>query len=313
MKEYKYILEPYNGQNTRFLCPNNCKKQDKTFTRYIDKTTNKYVHISVGRCNRESKCGYNYTPKQYFQDNGFLNQSAYFKLSSTQNFVAKKQISYIPDYQFKNSLRGYESNCFINYLIKLFGVEITNQLISKYFIGTSKYWFGSTVFWQVDENNSVRAGKIMLYDPVIGRRIKKPYNYINWVHKVLKYSNFELGQCLFGEHLLKDKAKVIALVESEKTAIICSVYFPQFIWMAIGSLNNLNVAKVEVLKNRFGVLFPDLNGFDKWNKKVKELSKIAEFKVSDLLERKATKEEKQLGLDLADYLIRFDYTEFNNS
>jgi hypothetical protein len=28
-----------------------------------------HIHPSVGRCNRESNCGYHYTPKQYFQVN----------------------------------------------------------------------------------------------------------------------------------------------------------------------------------------------------------------------------------------------------
>ena len=58
------------------------------------------------------------------------------------------------------------------------------------------------------------------------------------------------------------------------------------------------------------VLFPDLNGFEKWSNKAKELSTLASFTISDLLERKATATEKQQGLDLADYLIRFDYRQF---
>jgi len=56
--------------------------------------------------------------------------------------------------------------------------------------------------------------------------------------------------------------------------------------------------------------FPDLNGFDKWSSKAKELSHLAVFTVSDLLERKATEAEKKQGFDLADYLIKFDYKEF---
>lgn len=75
--------------------------------------------------------------------------------------------------------------------------------------------------------------------------------------------DFELKQCLFGEHLLRDKAKPIAIVESEKTAIIASVYLPQFIWLAVGSLTNLNAEKCSVLKGRTVTLFPDLNGFEK--------------------------------------------------
>ena len=119
-----------------------------------------------------------------------------------------------------------------------------------------------------------------------------------------------MKQCLFGEHLLKDKTKSIAIVESEKTAVIASVYLPQFIWLAVGSLTNLTNEKCRVLAGRTVILFPDLNGFEKWSNKAKELSHITIFTVSDLLERKATDAERKQGLDLADYLIKFNYREF---
>jgi hypothetical protein len=115
---------------------------------------------------------------------------------------------------------------------------------------------------------------------------------------------------LVGSHLLIDKTKPVAIFESEKSAIIASVYLPQFICLAVGSLNNLNAEKCSILKGRSVTLFPDLNGFDKWSSKAKELSHLANFTVSDLLERKATPAERKQGLDLADYLIKFDYRAF---
>jgi hypothetical protein len=115
---------------------------------------------------------------------------------------------------------------------------------------------------------------------------------------------------LFGEHLLIDKTKPVAIVESEKTAVIASVYLPQFVWVAVGSLTNLNAEKCSILKGRTVTLFPDLNGFDKWSSKAKELSHLATFTVSDLLERKATEAERKQGFDLADYLIKYDYKAF---
>jgi len=118
---------------------------------------------------------------------------------------------------------------------------------------------------------------------------------------------------LFGEHLLIDKTKPVAIVESEKTAVIASVYLPQFIWVAVGSLTNLNTEKCIILKGRTVTLFPDLNGFEKWSIKAKELSQLANITVSNLLERKATECEKRQGLDLADYLLKYDYNEFIHS
>jgi rubredoxin len=305
----RYILQKYNGLKTRFDCPK-CNGK-KTFTRYIDTETNKHIHPTVGRCNRESNCGYHYTPKQYFRDNNISFDTSQFKAYKPQPFTSQpKPVSFIPVEIFKDSLKGYANNHFINYLINLFGEDITKELIERYFIATSKIWNGATVFWQIDKQGNIRTGKIMLYSPSNGKRVKEPHIYINWVHKVLKWSDFELKQCLFGEHLLVDESKPVAIVESEKTAIIASVYIPNFIWVAVGSLSNLNNEKCSILKSRKVVLFPDLKGYDRWSNKAKELSKITTFKVSDLLELNASESEKEKGLDLADFLIKFDFKDF---
>jgi len=315
MNEHRYILEPYKGMNTRYQCPA-CQHRDKTFSMYIDTLTGKHIATNVGRCNRENNCGYHYTPKQYFQDNNIYldtilpSQNSLLKPKITE--PQAKPFSFIPFDIFKTSLQKYNENNFIDFLSRLFSFEIANELISKYYIGTSDYWNGSTVFWQIDIQGKIRTGKIMLYNAGTGKRIKKPYAHINWVHKTINQTSFELKQCFFGEHLLIDKTKPVALVESEKTAIIASVYLPQYIWMAVGSLSNLNAEKCQVLKGRTVVLFPDLNGFEKWSHKAKELSQITRFTVSDLLERKASEAEKKQGLDLADYLIQFDYKEFQS-
>lgn len=313
MNEHRYTLEPYKGMNSRYRCPS-CMKYERTFTRYIDTETNEYLHGNVGRCSRESCCAYHYTPKQYFTDNKtgieIMDRCARSRTREASFVQPIKVVNYIDNKNFKESLEGYGDNCFVQFLINLFGVEITNELISKYFIGTSKHWNGATVFWQIDTKGIIRTGKIMLYDAIRGKRIKKPFNHITWVHSVLKLPDFGLNQCLFGEHLLQDKTKAVAIVESEKTAIIASVYFPQFIWLAIGGLSNLKLDKCEILEGRSVVLFPDLKGFDKWSEKANQLSSITNFIVSDLLESKASELDKQQGYDLADYLTMFNYEDF---
>lgn len=309
MSEHRYILEPYKGMKTRYRCPT-CQQRDKTFSLYIDTKTGEHIH-PVGRCNRESNCGHHYTPKQYFQDNNISFDTPQPKTYKPRPVTPQpKTVSFIPVEVFKASLKAHETNHFVQFLINLFGVEVTSQLVSRYFIATSKHWNGATVFWQIDTQGKVRTGKIMLYSPTTGKRVKEPFNHINWVHKALKQPEFELRQCLFGEHLLIDKTKPVAIVESEKTAVIASVYLPQFIWVAVGSLTNLNAEKCSILKGRTVTLFPDLNGFDKWSSKAKELSHLAIFTVSDLLERKATEAERKQGFDLADYLIKYDYKAF---
>ena len=299
MQLFRYILEPYKGAKSRFRCPC-CQKTEKTFTRYIDTESGDYLPIQYGRCERENNCNY------------FLNpySDGYFKDATSNEYVLKKpkvfkpvnliekQCSYIASDKLFKSLKCYEDNRFIEFLTKQFGTKITEDLISKYFIGSSSFWKGSTVFWQIDIDGKIRTGKIMLYDGYTGKRVKEPFNHIQWVHKVLKIEHYELKQCLFGEHLLKNNNKPIAIVESEKTAIISSVYFPDFIWLAVGSLTNLTKERCKAILNRNVYLFPDLKAFDKWNVKAKELG----FQIFDFLENIATESEKNKGLDLADYL-----------
>lgn len=316
MLKHKYILEPYKGMNTRYRCPS-CQQRDKTFSLYIDAETGEHIHPTVGRCNRESNCGHHYTPKQYFQDNNISFDTPQPKAYKPRPVKPQpKPVSFIPVEVFKASLNptAFETNHFVQFLINLFGFEVSSQLVSRYFIATSKHWNGATVFWQIDTQGKVRTGKIMLYSPTTGKRVKEPFNHINWVHTALKQPEFELKQCFFGEHLInQDLSKPIAIVESEKTAVIAGVYLPQFTWLAVGSLKNLNAEKCSILKGRKVILFPDLRGFEKWTEKAKELSHITTFTVSDLLERKATELEKKQGLDLADYLIRFSWKSFFES
>ncbi len=307
---HRYILEPYKGMKTRYHCPR-CQQRDKTFSLYIDTETGRYIHPTVGRCNRESNCGYHYTPSNYFQDNNVSFDTPQPKANKARPIILPpKPILFIPEEKFKASLKAYESNHFVSYLIDLFGLEVTNALVGKYFIGTSMHWNGATVFWQIDAQGKIRTGKIMLYRPTTGKRVKEPFNHITWVHTRRNQPDFELAQCFFGEHLLRNKSKPVAIVESEKTAIIASTYLPDFIWVAAGSSDGLNASKCSVLKGRNVTLFPDLNAFDKWKRKAEEFSHIATFQVSDLLERKATEIERRNGLDIADYLERFSLEEY---
>jgi hypothetical protein len=304
MTDYRYTLEAYNGTKTRYHCPN-CHKK-RVFTKYIDLQTNEYLCDTVGCCSRLIKCGYHYKPKQYFDDNNISfnsNISTYTK--PTLKPKVKLKPNFIDTGIMNRSNESKQKNYFIDFLSNIWDYEIAYYLAKEYNIGTSKLWQGATVFWQVDKNNNVRSGKIMLYNASNGKRVKEPYNHINWVHKALKIDNFNLEQCYFGEHLLnKDKSKPIAIVESEKTAIISSIYLPEFIWLACGSLNNLNEVKTRCLKGRNVVLFPDLNCFELWNNKIPKLTKLATFRTSTLLRDKATLNEKEQGLDIADYLLK---------
>lgn len=306
MSNYRYTLEPYKGMKTRYRCVN-CNKPN-VFTRYIDTQTNEHLTDAVGRCTREIKCGYHYKPKQYFQDNNIA-----FTDTKIANYIKPKPqpkplTTFIDASIVARSINTASSNNFIDFLASIWSDEVARELKNKFNIGTCKAFNGSsTIFWQKDVNGNIRSGKIMKYNAITGKRIKEPYNLITWAHKQLKLDDFNLEQCLFGEHLLnEDLSKPVAICESEKTAIISSVFIPEFIWLASGSLTNLNYSKTKVLKGRNVVLFPDLKCYHKWNDKIPLLTKLATFRTSTLLEDNATEQEKKQGYDIADYLLNLD-------
>lgn len=229
--------------------------------------------------------------------------------SSFQNAQSQHSLtSLIEDETVQQSLTAYNHNAFVTYLSTLIDEETVLELIQRYQIGTSRHWKGATVFWQIDQQQQARSGKIMLYN-ANGKRVKEPYNHITWTHKALKLPNFKLQQCLFGEHLLSEEpTKIVGIVESEKTAIIASAYLPKFLWLASGSLSNLSEKRCEVLAKRKVVLFPDLGAYEKWQQKGKQLG----FQVSDLLERKAGSIDKEQGYDLADYLTKLNFFKMSS-
>lgn len=310
MKDYKYILEPYAGKDTRCECPK-CQKNDRSFARYIDVDTGGCVHPIVGRCNHESSCGYHYTPNQYFTDNNIHFDKSISNVQRTTPIQKPQPVpSFIDSLLMKKTLTGYENNNLVQYLKGIVGDEATQEAVQRYLVGTSKHWEGATVFYQVDGKGRVHGGKIMQYNRQTGKRIKEPFDKITWVHSVLKLQDFHLQQCLFGEHLLMDQSKPVAIVESEKTAIIASCYFPSYVWLACGGCKNLSLKLCEPLRKRNVVLFPDANKFEEWNGKMEEISKICNVSISSLIEKQATGEERKNGFDLADYLVRYSPKDF---
>lgn len=302
---YKYILDK---SSKKYFCPN-CNK--KRFVRFVEIETNELLPEKVGRCDRDQKCGYFLSPIDYFKNNGI-------EIVSTSNYQPQKtETTYHNISLLQKSGRNFKQNNFIQYLKSIFNEKQVKDVITRYFIGTSKYWFGATVFWQLDKKLRLRGGKIMLYNKKSGKRIKKPHTYITWVHSILLkqkvISDYNLSQCLFGLHLVNEQSnKPIAIVESEKTACIMSEIYTDYQWLACGSLTNISDKLFFLIKNKKIILYPDasfpdikgLTAFDKWNLKAKKLIKIGySISVSKIVEESATKEQKQIGYDIADYYI----------
>lgn len=307
MNEHRYILKPYQGPASRHTCPACGHK--KTFSRYIDNTTGEYLIDNVGRCNRENNCGYHYTPKQFFTDNPNIEKNEFVKETNYTNSIENKPIDLLPFELMDKSVTNHKYCSLFSFLAKLFGEEVATELCLSYFVGTNKT--GDTVFWQVDTNANVRQAKSIQYDNITGHRNKET-GVIFIGKKILSNPEANLQQCFFGEYLLtlkENEKKAVAIVESEKTALIASIYFQDLIWLATGGKygakwTEQNVCKV--LNGKKVILFPDLGAFESWKAKGLLLAAVAGCKVSvsDILENNATKQEIKDGLDIADYLLR---------
>ncbi|KAA6333480.1 hypothetical protein EZS27_018106 [termite gut metagenome] len=301
MKEYRFALQAYKGVGTRYTCPQ-CGRH-RTFVRYTDRENNTHFPEYVGRCNREDTCGYHYTPKQYFSEHPETKKSAGTWIKPA--LVIAKPISFIDATLVIKSLNKFEDNYLFVFLCHLFDRQTVWDLMQRYRVGTANHWKGATVFWQTGMQGRARTGKIMLYNPDTGRRVKFPHNHITWVHSLLKYEDFNLKQCFFGMHLLGDKSKPVAIVESEKTAMIASIYVPEYIWIATSGKNGCLMSESYILRDRKVVLFPDINAFEDWKMKAKQLkAKDIQVELFSYLEAHATDEQRRNGYDIADFLIR---------
>lgn len=330
MNSFRYTLEPYRGVQSRYTCPHCGKRQQ--FTKYIDTQTGAYLADHVGKCNRLEQCGYYYPAGEYFKSNPDHKTPDIIDIKRPAQPVCFDTISPVI---MNDTIRDYNKNHFTLFLARMFGAEGATSLIQKYKIGCAKYWRGATIFWQIDTAGKVRTGKIMLYNPKNCKRVKEPFSHIAWAHSlVVKSENqkgkddaadirdkdicasgepasylpdYALKQCLFGEHLLKlEPFKIVAIAESEKTAIIASMHLPNYIWLAAGGMEGLTVEKCKVLAGRTVRLYPDVNAYAKWHTKAHELNKripTATFVVDNTLTINPTSYDRERGIDIADKWI----------
>ena len=133
----------------------------------------------------------------------------------------------------------YPNNNLVKWLVSLLGEAKAYAACQRYNVGTAKD--GATVFWYVDRAGDTRTAKSVRYQPN-GKRVKDSGAVYHYESK----DGYKL--CLFGEHLLTD-GQTVCLVESEKTALVCSVMYSDYVWIATGGANMLSSEKAKALQN----------------------------------------------------------------
>lgn len=244
---------------------------------------------------------------------------------------------------FKQTLQSerYEKNTFIQnlfYRVQFpFEVDEVTKVIQLYRLGTvaNGYRAGANTFPFIDVKGNIRAVQVKQFDEqnhttstdFLHSIIENHHTQNNkplpeWLEAYIKQD--KRISCLFGEHLLnKYHSNPVALVEAPKTAVYGTLYFglpetpESLIWLAVYNKSSFSFDKIKVLQGRFVYVFPDLskdgNTFKEWETKAKEYeSRLSgtRFIFSDLLERKATSEQREQGADIADVLILKDWRLF---
>ena len=159
---------------------------------------------------------------------------------------------------------------------------------------------GRTIFWMIDEWGRVRDGRIGDGWASVMLRQRAP--------DLLK--GIPTTHCLFGQHLLlQEPDKGVCIVESERSAVILSERIPECIWLATMYPMNLNVTSFEPLQGRCVMLYPRTDPVGEhylaWLELADQARRIYDISVSvnDLLEDKATPEQKEQCIDLVDFLF----------
>ena len=196
-------------------------------------------------------------------------------------------------------------------LLRIFPQHGVMSAVQRYKIGLNSFNTGAMgdalIFWQIDEKNHIVNAKRIHYR-FDGHRDKK-------VPPIVMYPGNP--QCLFGLHLLTDADpdQPVAIVESEKSALIMSIVMPKYLWMACGSLNNFNEKMLKPLRDRKTVAFPDVDinrekgttlsiSFALWQKTAKRLSNNGWHVIVDnTLEESVNTSQRMDKIDVADIAL----------
>ena len=179
--------------------------------------------------------------------------------------------------------------------------EQMQRAAERYLLGKSRS--GKTIYWMIDEHGVCRDGRIG----------------DSWVSTMLKGRYPELAEyvrashCLFGLHLLCHteitENRPVAVVESERAAVILSEVFPQSIWMAWGYTGNCTVDRFEALQGRRVIIYPRTDPLAEnyvfWLDTIDRIKRLyrIDISVDDTLEKHATASQKEQGIDLVDFLF----------
>ena len=198
--------------------------------------------------------------------------------------ISRPAIVYTPSYHFIEPdiikrLQG-QRNTFIDFLLTLFDKPKVAAAVEQYRIGGDSS--GRTIFPNLDQEGRCVGGAVIPY-LVNGHRDKS--RGASNIHAELKKKDKTLppqgDQVLFGSHLLRlYPTASVGVVESQKSAVILSVIYPNLIWLATAGMTNFNARLLAQIYDRNVIAYPDVNGVQVWTDRAKDLP-FKNIRVSD--------------------------------
>lgn len=328
-----FYLDP---SSAKFECPE-CR--ENTFVRYVNKE-GKYLHSDIGRCDREMKCGCHNKASQYFIENNISvnlvqtetiqKPTEFYKISYSSIHVRQAILTDSSRSDYVN-LNTCENN-FVRYLIYIlkFSPEEVLAHLLKYnvFIHQKEKKYGvqdfptidvyndysryvnninqKVQYFYVSASNEVRTAREIHYKPDFHR--DKESEKLLHIELTEYDKNKRVRMCIWGEHLLTEQSnKDIIIVEGEKTAFVMSLYYPEFIWLAVGGIygisEDFDFTKSDVRYYFLPDADIDVKGFtcaDKWKKKIPQtIYAGTTYKVIDF-EKYCNLSEIYAGFDILD-------------
>ncbi len=152
-----------------------------------------------------------------------------------------------------------------------------------------------------DIEGQLRIMKVVRYDDM-GKRKR---NGISTSHSYLKEDGIIPAQwkerpCLFGEHLLTmHPEQTVIIVEGEKTALVCAILMPSYIWLATAGCGHFREVGLQKshLNTRTTYILPDKGQYDNWVKEARKYQ--VKGRVLDFIE----KMDVERNTDIADLLL----------
>ena len=264
------------------------------------------VGDGCGRCDHETGCGYHVKPSEWLKEHRDIDAASHYNA----NYVPAtpppavridgsvvRQLYCLRTGAARNPLLRYWVTILRN--VKPEYAAMAEQYVTRLKEALRLFAVGSmpggyTIWWIVDDTGWIRSGKCMKY-LANGHRDKTDKQGFRWVHTSplagIQPEGAEYVGCLFGLHQLKTmKPDKVHVVESEKTAVLMTMFCPDCVWLATMGIANLNTSRLEPVIRR-GIeiiLHPDIDGYERWQERADQIRKEcpdAKIHVSDMVKR----------------------------